>query len=77
MNVTIDERGGSTLPKVGSIIEFEFEGKSVIGIFVGTQISGEKVVILKHDFIEPGALVTYTSVPSYKLFNGSVTISND
>lgn len=77
MKVTIDEHSGSTLPKVGSIIEFEFEGKFVIGIFVGTQISGEKVVILEHDSIEPGALVTYTSIPNYKLFTGSVTISND
>lgn len=61
----------------GNIIEFEFENKSIIGIYLRFSQIGHSVVILHHPTIKPGTIAEYTRINNVRLFEGTITLSND
>lgn len=46
MKVSIDKRNDDDILYQGSIIEFEFDDKHIIGIYIGREKSGYTVTIL-------------------------------
>lgn len=76
MKVSIDKRNDDDILYQGSIIEFEFDDKHIIGIYIGREKSGYTVTILNHPTFTPGTVTTYSLINNVRLFKGTITISN-
>lgn len=77
MKVSINKREINTILHQGNIIEFEFDSKPIIGIYIGPDRAGHTVIILKHPVLTSGAIMTYSHMDNVKLFEGTVILSND
>lgn len=76
MKVSIN-KSETTIPRQGNIVEFEFEDKTIIGIYMGLGPTGHSVVILSHPTLVSGIDAVYSRMNNVRLFEGTVTISND
>lgn len=76
MKVSIDKRNDDDILYQGSIIEFEFNDKHIIGIYIRREESGHTVTILNHPTLTPGTVTTYSFISNVRLFKGTITISN-
>lgn len=65
------------IPSQGDIVEFEFEDKSIIGIYIRREKLGHTVTILNHPTFTPGTVTTYSFINNVRLFKGTITLSND
>lgn len=77
MKASINKPDINDILLIGHILEFEFDGKSIVGLYIGRDQSGHNMVLLGHPAYAPGTLMTYTCMNNARLFEGTVTISND
>lgn len=77
MRANINKHTTNTVFRQGDIIEFEFDGKSIIGIYIEYSRGAYTVIILEHPSLVPGTKILYTRMDNPRLFRGTITLSND
>lgn len=77
MKVSINKRNVNTILHQGNIIEFEVSDRHIMGIYAGRDQTGHTIILLNHPAYTPGTIVTYSSMDNVRLFEGTVTLSND